>query len=386
MVLAVAVLPAAADAAQAKRTCASGSTVLLDGGIRVFATPLAGGGGVYDSDGWEYWACTVPKGAPVPVGGSSSGNGTASGDTPTIVSDGQRYLAAVSSEDGEGGPFGEVFGIDVKTRRSTAFANLSDPVDHSVRLGAAGALLHQDEDNGPIRIVARTGSGRTQVLTPLSSAGAYSTEVARLGATAYWTETPVPAAGAKTDPAAATAHSATLTGALPAGEDHVLSPVPTPRSRGACGRRKGATIAATPGVRVYARAGVRWACGSGDRAPVRLPPPLAGTSRTADLRIAGDRWVLATGGSRLLVADTRKATTATTAPAPRRGANATLLADGTAAWLDATGALVAQRAAAEAPVVLAPAAAVPAPPASSERTIYWTAGGVPQLRLATAVR
>ena len=323
-----------APAAGARVACTSGTTVLVDGRLRIFAIPFHD---TIGDRGYEEYACLGAHGRPLGVGSVSASPGTDATDTPAYVLAGGRYLAVASDEDGEGGlsSFYDVY--DLRTRHRVTFTNalfdLESPPE--VRLSAAGELV--TDDIGEVEALAPGGSKRV-----LSTPGAQATGIALSGSTVYWTEGGV-------------ARSAALAPA-PAGEDHVLAPVSV-TGKSVCASRPGTTVARSPHVRVTRS----FACRVGDRRRVVLP-----TSTGKVVRIAGDRWVYA-GGT---VIDMRTRRTVTRSVSAIF-AESTLLEDGTLAWIDDEG-LWAARPRTE-PVLLSAAATALA---SSHGVVYWTADGV----------
>ena len=91
-------------------------------------------------------------------------------------------------------------------------------------------------------------------------------------------------------------------------------------------------------------------------------------------QIAGDRWLLLRGELSARVVDSRTGRAVTVLEGVAQSA---LLRDGTLAWLDAGGTLLAQAPGSPA-VELAPASAAPSPPAAARRAVYWTENGVPR--------
>lgn len=199
----------------------------------------------------------------------------------------------------------------------------------------------------------RRGGGRRV----LSRAPASAMAVA--GNVAYWTE-----GGA--------ARSATLPGVQPGPESLGLDPVFAAARRDACATAPGRVVAAAPLVRVRVVHGIRVACRIGAPRALRLDRRGAKPAAGRTYRIAGDRWLLAREDGLLRVVDTRAGRLVTRA----RGAirSATLLRDGTIAWIRADGAALAQPPGGAARQIGTGARAL----ASAGTTAYWTTGGAAQ--------
>ena len=354
------VLAAIAPAsAEAKRPgCGAGVGLFTEGRLHVFAVPYR----TADESGYDEWACVGRRG-PWSVGLVGANTGVGSTETQAYAFAGGRFLGSYQVTDGEGGPSASIGVSDLRTRRTVAYTNIvcCGPIP-SFFVAGNGALLTGGEQVDllqPHRSHART----------LSTPGVRASDLALVGNLAYWTEHP---AGAEP-----VARSATLPG-VPAGpEARVLAPVrPRPHS-GACVAARGRTITRSSSVRVYERGSRRVACRIGGPGPMRIGPANAPAPR-----IVKDRWLLVLGSGAKVI-DTRANETVTRVGAAVR--RATLLADGTLAWIEEGGRVLAQAPAADAPTELAPADPAPGALAGSGRTVYWSAGGAPHAaRMAAA--
>jgi hypothetical protein len=341
--LTVALLAAPADA-EAKVRCGSGTTLFVQGKVRIFGVHYA----TRDESGYDEYACARRSGRPLFLGGTGSTTGTGSADTPVYAIGGGRYIGAYHVTDGEGGPDAWYTVDDVKTRKTVIFANsvFDDEIVPQIRVAADGSLLAVGEQV----TLRRHHPRRTRVL---STPGVLATDLALAGDVAYWTEHP--------DGGPAVVRSFTLSGVPAGGEGRPLEPIRPRLHGGACRVARGHTLAASPSVRVYRRAGTRFACRVGRAGRVRLAggaPPV----------ITADRWLLA-GGS---VWDMRTRKRMISASGVER---ATQLRDGTLAWIDPAGGVLVQRPGQLAPTVLADGGASAL--ASSRRVVYWTAAGTP---------
>jgi hypothetical protein len=317
----------ATPAAQARLACDDGATVLAEGRMRILAkffdTP--------DETGSNHWACLGRARRPLLVGGSVVTPGTASGDTPAYAFGGGRYVGALNLSDGEGGPSSDVTVYDLRRRRVVAFVNLAccegTPAFRVARDGTAVVLAR-----GVGLLVKRPGRRAIIVLTDRGF------DLAMAGDTVYWSERGQP-------------RSDTLEWLSGRQEARMLEPVRArSRARGPCPAARGRTVVASGSVRVVERAGARRriACRAGSARRID-----AGRAGAAAPRIVADRWLLVVGEGRARVADTRSGLTVTRAASVAR---ATLLLDGTLAWIDVAGRALAQAPGA-APVVGAAAGA-----------------------------
>ena len=122
------------------------------------------------------------------------------------------------------------------------------------------------------------------------------------------------------------------------------------------------------------RRDVRYVCAIGKSWQRALGPR---TGAKGELRIAGDRWLLSRTANRR--ARDRRAAPARSSPCRRAPATqrspCDARGDGTLAWLERSGAAARQRPRARRRSS-SPRRARPAELASSDATIYWTAGGV----------
>jgi hypothetical protein len=344
VLLAALLLGLLAAPAGAKVRCGSGPTLFVQGKVRIFGVHYR----TPDEWGYEEYACRARRMKPVYVGGTGSTTGTGSADTPVFAVGGDRYVGAYHVSDGEGGPDAWYTVQDLKTRRTVIFHNgvFDDEITPQIRVAADGSLLV----NGEQVTLYRHHPRRDR---PLSTPNVRATDVALAGNVVYWTEHP--------GGAPAVVRSFTI-GDLPAGpEARALEPVRPKRRGGACRAARGRTLAASPSVRAYARAGKRFACRAGAAGRVRI----AGGARPV---IAGDRWLLSGGA----VWDVRTGRRMIRAAGVER---ATLLPGGTLGWIDPSGGVLVQRPGRPAPTVLADGGASAL--ASSRRVVYWTAAGVP---------
>jgi hypothetical protein len=354
--LAAVVVPPGAAAKQ-RLTCSSGITTVLDGRLRIFGVPFHDR---YGTVGADEYACMGRSGRPMGIGFASESQGTASSDTPIVTFDGKRYIAVLATEDGEGGPDADYEVFDLRTgRRVTFAAALAGEEPEPFRITAAGGLVSDDYG---IQLVPRGHRGDSRFIKPLGAGG----EIAYTGNTIYWTEKGIP-------------HSAPAKAPATAPENRVYdlrsrNAFRVTRGHGRCESRRGTTIAASPHIRVLARNGRRLAC---RRASAKVHALGPRTGAAGELRIVRDRWLLSRTANGATVLDMRGDGTVVTA-VDGAATSSTLTTDGTLAWIDADGRLLAQRPRDDTPAVLAEAAAVPTTLASSDTTIYWTAGGLPQ--------
>ncbi len=390
LAMTLALLAALTPVAHAKHrriTCRSGTTVLVQGALRVIAIPFRSQAeGVYRGE--DLYACRGTAGRPISVGSIGADEGTDSDSIPAMAFDGVRYLAVDADSDGEGGPSYSYHVIDLKTGRSGAYANGvgGDDVEPAYftvpafRVTAAGALLTSDNNIHLVSPGSRSGSGRL-----LSTPGVDASEAALAGTTAYWTETP--------DKAPAIVRSTTLAGPAAARENTVFAPIYIPSAGTRCDRRVGLTIARSVGVRVFqTTSGSRYACSNGAPRLVRLRPPMAApglTSTADDVRIVNDRWLLTLDPETTMtavapeqIATVTDMTTGVAVTTVHTAAGVTisdwaLLPNGALAWIVPGGPLLAQPVSADAPTVLAPATDAPSALACANGTVYWTAGGAP---------
>jgi hypothetical protein len=367
LLAAVAVAALAVPAtAHARVRCGSGVTIYQDAHLRVFGVHFIDRNDPEGPfDGYDEYACRTGSRRPTGLGITGADAGVNSEDVPEIAFDGSRYLGLVDVSDSEGGPDSTYESVDLETRHTVHFvsggccADTESNVPGPIRVGPAGALI-TDEDE-----VDLYTTGHGQALSPRT---AQATELALVGGTLYWTEQP--------DTGPAVARSATLTGTAPAGENYVLQPLEV-NAKPDCAPRRSTTLLRTARFQIYARRSRRRACRIGHRGSFAL----GRTGKARDLRAAGGRFVLAfdTYAGRhdvLQVADMRRGKVVTTVEAPAI-AQATLLTDGTVAWIETGGRLLAQAPGATGPTVLADAAAAPTALAGGRGTIYWTAGGAP---------
>ena len=257
-----------------------------------------------------------------------------------------RYLASYSQSDSEGGPDADVRVVDLVRRRTVMFANLACcEWTPALRLARDGTVAVLSPGEG---LFVKRQDRRTRVL---SGEGEGARDLAMHGGTVYWTED-------------GQARSAGVPGVAGA-EATVLEPVRLRRRGGTCRAARGRTIVASGSVRVFETGDGRFACRVGGRRPFAL----AGSTPP---RIAGDRWLLSFGEGSARVVDARTGRTVTRATSV---SEATLLRDGTLAWFELGGRLLAQSPGSE-PVVLSDAA-----PGllAARRAVYWTENGIPKV-------
>src|SRR5215207_6310067 len=302
-------LLAAVPGAEAKVRCGSGTTAFVVGDLRIFGVHFR----TPDEFGFNEYACLGRRGRPLLVGSRGGSTGLASGDTPAYAIGGGRYLAAYETSDGEGGPSASLTVKDLRTRRTVAFLNLAccEGVP-AFRVSQEGTLVVLAPGEG---LVVKPRGRSAQVPAGPDAA---PRDLAMWGSTAYWTEGWQP-------------RSATVAGNV-LESDALLEPVRMRRRGGACAAMRGRTIAASGSVRVVERGDQRLACRIGRRgrfdALSKTPP-----------QIAGDRWLLLRGELSARVLDSRTGRAVTVLEDVARSA---LLRDGTLAWLDAGGTLLAQ--------------------------------------------
>lgn len=372
VVLALA-LAASGPTAEAKRPrlrCNAGVTLFVEGKLRIFGVRFK----TADEEGYEEYACLGTHRRPLSVGLVGHDNGVGSSVTPAYAFGGGRYLGAYHSSDSEGGPDASYDVVDLERRRTVLFSNAGccERVP-GFRVASNGALITNEGEGDDAEVdVQLPGSRHAKVL---STPGLAATDLAVAGNVVYWTDRPHGAASA--------ARSATLAGVPDGPEAHMLAPV-RPRAKGvSCAAARGRTIVGSRSVRVYERttsggSTQRLACRIGGPARVRAGLPGAPAPRIVD-----DRWLLSLGVG-------RRATTATVidmktgdiltsvdtrgGPAIRQ---ATMLSDGSLAWLEVGGRVLAQRPGDDAAVELAAASAAPSALAASRHTVYWTSAGAP---------
>ena len=351
LVAAAALVPGAtADGRTSRPRCTAGQTMFVEGKLRLFAIRWR----TAHEWGYDTWACRGTRGRAVGVGGFASGTGTASAHTPRYTLAGGRYLGIYNENDGEGGPSAWVTVVDLASRRTIGYANTPfyDEFLPSLRVASNGVFVISSAESVMLHR-GRKGEGRDL------AGGGPVTDLAMVGATVYWTEE------SGTAPAA---RSAALEGVDPtAPESYLLEPAELPK-RASCAATRGRTVAASPRVRVYERGSRRYACHGSRRAR-------AGSAGDPLPRIVADRWVLLRDELGVGVLDARRGRIVTRADG--KVGEATLLVEGTLAWLDGDGRLLAQRAADDSPTELAPASAAPTALAAGRKAAYWIAGGAP---------
>jgi len=332
-------LPLLAGApAEAKVSCGDGVPMFADGKLRLFGVPFRS----RDEWGANHYACLGGRG-PQLVGSDYDNAGTGSAHTRVYAHAG-RFLATYDHEDGEGGPSAHVSVVDLVRRRSVSFANVACcEWTPALRLATDGTVAVLAPGEG---LFVKPPGRRARTL-----AGEGARDLAMHGGTVYWT-------------GGGEAHSAALPGAS-GGEARMLEPVRLRPRGGACAAARGRTIAASGSVRVYETGDGRFACRAGGRSF-----ELAGSTPP---RIVGDRWLLAFGEGSARVVDSRTGRTVTRAGAVSQ---ATALRDGTLAWIDIDGRVLARSPGAE-PVILATSGA--SAPAGARRAVYWTENGAPRV-------
>lgn len=327
--------------------------MFVDGSLRMFLTSRI----TRTESSADHYACLGRRGKPLAVGSYYSDAGTGYSDVPAYVFARGRYLARYDYSDGEGGPSADWTVIDLRDRTKSYRANVlccEDIGDFPEFLVAGdGSLLTIEESEVFLK--------RPSASTRISDRSARAEALAIRGATVYWTES------SKTSDA--TAKSLTLDGVTGSDEPRLLTPTSLRRGSSPCASVKGRTVAASRMVRVYETSDARFAC----RYSKRLRRGGAGDTEDPAPRVVGDRWVLMTSLDRTLVLDsvTRRRVTVVETPMTE----ATLLANGTLAWIDDTGRVLAQKPADDAPNQLGTGGWSLA---SGMTTVYWTAGGLPQ--------
>lgn len=335
-----------APAAHAKRVrCDAGTTEFATGALRVFAIHYRDVRG--NVEGSHTFACLGARGRPVELGDNDWGSitGDSDGGTPVLVFSGGRYLAVGHWESGEGGLEDAGYNVlDLRTRRLLTSISMGEVPDAEppLRLSANGDAILTDEHS----VLLFTPGARKGVVLSTSPVDASGAAIS--GSTVYWTENGAP-------------HASTLASAAAADTvDTTQTPVYADQGI-ACDRRSGTTVAHSWQVRILRRGAALSACL--DRRTFGLPP----NTLLADVQIARERWVF-TGTS---VIDLKARRTVIKLARPR---SATLLGDGTLAWIGDDGRLLAQSPGAAAPTVLSGAGAALS---SSGTTVYWTEAGAP---------
>ncbi|MEA2125639.1 MAG: hypothetical protein QOI80_2421, partial [Solirubrobacteraceae bacterium] len=277
-----------------------------------------------------------------------SNTGTGSNDTPAYAYDGRRYLAGYDTEDGEGGPSAHLSVTDLRTGRSFGFTNVACcegvPAFRAARDGSLVALTPGED-----LFVKRPGH-RARTLSSTTPR-----DLAMRGGTVYWTESGV-------------ARSTVLDG-IGGGEVLMLEPVRMDRRAGCEGR----AIAAAGSVRVLARGDRRVGCRIGG--PARFPAGAAGDPLP---RIVGGRWLLRRTAGTARVMDTRSGHAVALAAGVR---DATLLRDGTLAWIDDAGRVLARPPGGDALTLSTGEASALA---AARRAVYWTEAGVAKVYRPTS--
>jgi hypothetical protein len=331
----VMVLVGAVARADAKLRCGSGTTAFVEGKLRIFGVHYESA----DEWGADEYACLGGVRRPLGVGGEYANGGTGSADTPAYAYDGRRYLAAYDTDEGEGGPSAHLRVFDLMSRRSFAFTNVACCENvPAFRVAHDGSLVANTPGEG--LFVKRPGR-RERTLSLQAPV-----DLAMRGETVYWTSHGV-------------ARSTVLDGAGRGGELLMLEPVRMDRRVGCAGR----VVAAAGSVRVLERGSKRVGCRI--RGPHRFPAGAAGDPRP---RIVGGRWLLLRGDGAARVVDTRTGEVVSRAG---DATQATMLRDGTFAWIDSAGAVHADG------HRLSPGPATSL--AAARRAVYWTEAGAPRV-------
>jgi hypothetical protein len=340
LTLAVALALVSAAPAEATVGCGDGTTAFVDGKLRIFGIHYR----TSDEQGFEEYACLGRRMKPLYVGGVGADTGVGSAETPEYAHAG-RFLADYSQSDGEGGPSSHVTVVDLVRRRTVSFMNLAccEGVP-PLRLAGDGSVAVLAPGDG---VLVKAPGRRSTALS-----GEDARDLAMHGGTVYWTEN-------------GEARWAALDG-VRGGEAVALEPVRLRRDGGRCAAARGRTIAASGSVRVYATPNGRRACRIGGGRSIAL----AGSTAP---RIVADRWLLAFGEGSARVVDSRTGRTVTRAESV---SSATLLTDGTLAWIDFEGKAITRSPGAE-PVVLAESGASAL--AAARRAVYWTENGAPHV-------
>ena len=329
--------------AQAKVACGDGTTAFVDGNLRIFGVHYK----TSFEEGFEEYACLGRRMKPLLVGGVGADQGVGSSETPVYARN-RRYLATYEQSDSEGGPDADVTVFDLLRRKAVSFSNLACcEWRPSIRLASNGAVAVLSPGEG---LFVKAPGAKPRVL---AAEGSGARDLAMHGGWVYWTE-------------GGQAHATGIRGTQ-GGEAFALEPVRLRRRGGRCAAARGRTIVASGSIRVYETPDGRRACRIGARRSIGL----AGSSPP---RIVADRWVLAFGEGSARVIDMR---TGKTVLHERSVAQATLLADGTLAWLDIHGrGLFARSPGAEAVVLTAEPAGLLA---AARRAVYWTEAGRPKV-------
>jgi hypothetical protein len=336
---------ALAAPAQAKVSCSSGATIMREGGLRVFAVRVH----TKLDIGWSEWACLGRSAAPLRVSYDTDAvQGDGGIETHEYAFAGGRYLAVASINIGENGGDGAYDVWDLRTRRHVKWFPASWDFNAAPNMWVSphGDVVATDDidDLGLFPL-----HGRRQTLARDARA------LALAGTTAYWTEGGV-------------AHSATLAGPASSAPDERLVSVGFGRAT-RCEQRPGTTVFHSGVMRVARHRGKLFACRLFHRPVLPLPSHLA----PATLRVAHDRWLFGVDpcSHAASVFDLRYGRTVTELPFKTRWP-ATLLNDGTLAWIDDAATLFAQAPDIQEATTLATEASALA---STGKTVYWTAGG-----------
>ena len=304
----VAVLVAAAPA-EAKVACG-------DGDDRVRGRQRCGSSGSTtgrrDESGFEEYACLGRRRSRCSVGGVGSDQRRRLGRARRSTRTPARFLASYHQSDGEGGPSAHV-------RSSTSIA------------GAPSRFVNLACCEWMPLAPARDATARVAVLAP--GEGVFVKPPGRRARTLAGEDaaraTSRCTAAPSTGPRAATARSATLRG-VTGGEATALEPVRLRRRGGACAAARGRTIVASGSVRVV-RDGRRAL-----RLPGRQPRPFA--ARRRPRRRGSSATAGCSCSARAAPAWSTRCTRRAPVPRAESVSAATLLRDGTLAWIDFAGA------------------------------------------------
>jgi hypothetical protein len=350
-------------------TCRSGTTVVLQGRLRVFAVAVRYRNESTEGElftGFNVYGC-VPGGRPQFVG--QTGEDLDCEDwIHGLVFDGSTQLGATLASSCEADENDDVRSVDLRTGRRYE----NDSLGIAVGQMANGSTL-QVADNGFGALELAPRRGRRLALAPGSD---HPSEVAVTGATAYWTQKARGRGRASElvrsirQPANARQPENIRVGVL-----FGPGPARTIVRHSACERHPGTTIARSPSVRVYVVGSAHVACSR------TQPQPVALSARTTAgaVRIVDNRWLATIAGSgprrTITVYDMNRGKAVTRVRAPI--ASWTVSGHGALAWIVRGGPLEIKTPAGHRPRTLAHRADAPTALASSSRTVYWTAGARP---------
>lgn len=367
--LALLVLASATTAArQPTVKCTSGTTLFVHQGLRIFAVSQRVDYSFNGRSVVEY-ACRGRRSRPIRLGENYTDEGNQGAyRIDGYALSGSRYIGLTTNFSG-----GESCGTshfilrDVRSRHPVhtspegcGFEEETES-DDLVVTPAGGLAYLKTYQSGPdinaLVIALKPGRDSKPVQLSVKDPKVAASDIAARGELVYWTETP--------QGGTAVARSRALGPGTGGPESQAFRDPERPRKSGSCVRR-GRTLAQTVLVRVVERGGRRSACRVTKSAGVALP---AGKLR--DLQIAAERWVLALQARTATIADvTGRRSRVIQLPAGVK--EASLLDDGSFAWIETSGRLLVQRPGTAAPSVLAEAAGAPTALASRDKTIYWT--------------